>query len=198
MSAVAQITFQPGQILLNKYEVIRPLGAGHFGEVYHVVNRNLGHEAALKLVRVTDPSRHRAHIEAQAQHLCNHDNVVKIHTADILNGAVLIEMEFIPDGSLGDRLAREFVPIVDSIGYLKHVLYALEHAHTRDIIHRDVKPANIMLAGKTAKLSDFGTVIQPSTVGSVSIPISSIGPTHRPRRSTTRYSVHRAMCSAPV
>lgn len=163
MPALAQITFQPGQVLLNKYEVIRPLGSGQFGEVYHVANRNLGHEAALKLVRVNDPARHRAHIEAQAQNLCNHDNVVKIHTADVLIGAVLIEMEFIPDGSLGDRLAREFVPVVDSVGYLKHVLYALEHAHARDIIHRDVKPANIMLAGSTAKLSDFGTVIQPST-----------------------------------
>lgn len=163
MTAVATITLQPRQVVLNKYEVRRLLGVGHFGEVYHVLNRHLGHEAALKLVRVIDPSQHKAQIEAQAQNLCTHDNVVKIFTADVLNGAVLIEMEYIACGSLGDRLAREFVPIIDSIGYLKHVLYALEHAHNRDIIHRDVKPANIMLDGTTAKLSDFGTVIQPST-----------------------------------
>lgn len=155
--------FQPGDLVLNKYRVLAFLGQGMFGEVYHVLNETLGREAALKLVRVLNPLKHKAVVEAQAQSLCSHDNVVAIHSADAFPNAVLIEMEFLPGGSLADRLEREFVPVVDSIGYMKQVLFALEHAHDRGIVHRDVKPGNIMLDGATAKLSDFGTVIHPDS-----------------------------------
>jgi serine/threonine-protein kinase len=154
---------QPGEMLLNKFEVIRPLGRGHFGEVHHVINRPVGRPAALKIIEVTDPATHRAVIEAQAQNLCSHDHVVKIHGADVIDGFVLIEMEFIEGGSLGDRLMQGFVPLIDGVQAVKEVLFALEHAHTRGIVHRDVKPANIMLAQNKAKLSDFGTIIQPHT-----------------------------------
>lgn len=163
MNVPVQISLAPGQIILNKYEILRPLGAGQFGEVFHVLNRNLGHEAALKLVRVEDPVKHRAVIEAQAQYLCKHDHVVKVLTADVFDGAVLIEMEYIDGGSLASRLKNEFVPILDSIGYIKQVLFALEHAHNRGIVHRDVKPGNILISGSLAKLSDFGTVIHPQS-----------------------------------
>lgn len=154
---------QPGEMLLNKFEVIRPLGHGQFGEVHHVINRPVGRPAALKIIEVTDPTTHRAVVEAQAQNLCSHDHVVKIHGADVIDGFVLIEMEFIEGGSLGDRLMQGFVPLIDGVQAVKEVLFALEHAHTRGIVHRDVKPANIMLAQNKAKLSDFGTIIQPQT-----------------------------------
>jgi eukaryotic-like serine/threonine-protein kinase len=154
---------QPGEVLLNKFEVIRPLGHGHFGEVHHVINLPVGHPAALKIIEVTDPTMHRAVVEAQAQNLCSHDHVVKIHGADVIDGFVLIEMEFIEGGSLGDRLMQGFVPLSDGVQAVKEVLFALEHAHSRGIVHRDVKPANIMLAQNKAKLSDFGTIIQPQT-----------------------------------
>jgi eukaryotic-like serine/threonine-protein kinase len=91
MSAVAPLTFQPGEIVLNKYEIVRPLGSGQFGDVFHVINRNLGRESALKLIRVANPVEHRAVVEAQAQSLCGHDHVVKVLTADVFDGAVLIE-----------------------------------------------------------------------------------------------------------
>jgi eukaryotic-like serine/threonine-protein kinase len=154
---------QPGEVLLNKFEVIRPLGHGHFGEVHHVFNRPVGRPAALKIIGVKDPTKHRAVVEAQAQNLCSHDHVVKVHGADVINGFVLIEMEFIEGGSLGDRLMQGFVPLIDGVQAVKEVLFALEHAHSRGIVHRDVKPANIMLAQNKAKLSDFGTIIQPHT-----------------------------------
>jgi serine/threonine-protein kinase len=153
---------QPGNVLLNKFEILRPLGRGHFGEVHHARNLLVGRPAALKIVEVTDPNTHRAEIEAQAQYLCTHDHVVKIHGADTFNGFVLIEMEYVEGGSLGDRLKREFVPLADGVKAVKEVLFALEHAHCRGIVHRDVKPANIMLA-HVAKLSDFGTIILPDT-----------------------------------
>jgi eukaryotic-like serine/threonine-protein kinase len=163
MTAVAPLTFQPGEIVLNKYEIISPLGKGQFGEVFHVFNRNLAREAALKLIRVDNPVEHRAVVEAQAQNLCGHDHVVKVFTADVFDRAVLIEMEYMEGGSLADRLRQEFVPLIDTIGYVKQILFALEHAHNRGIVHRDVKPANIMLAGGIAKLSDLGTVIHPES-----------------------------------
>lgn len=163
MNTTNKKIFTKGQILINKYEVISRLGEGHFGNVYRVFNRNLGHEAALKVVDTTNPIAYRSHIEAQAQNICSHDNVVKIITSDILLDSVLIEMEYIANGSLEDKLKREFTPVIDSVGYIKNILYALEHAHNRGIIHRDVKPANILLAETRAKLSDFGTIIQPST-----------------------------------
>jgi serine/threonine-protein kinase len=162
-SAVATLTFQPGDIVLNKYEVVRTLGSGRFGEVFHVNNRNLSRQSALKLIRVANPNEHCAVVEAQAQNLCGHDHVVKVLTADVFDGAVLIEMEYMEDGSLADRMKSEFVPVIDTITYMKQILFALEHAHSRGIVHRDIKPGNIMLSGGIAKLSDFGTVIHPQS-----------------------------------
>jgi len=101
--------------------------------------------------------------------LCGHDHVVKILTADVFDGAVLIEMEFIQGGSLGDRLSREFVPVVESLNYVKQILFALEYAHARGFVHRDVKPGNIMLAPRNAKLSDFGTAVHSSGIGVTSM-----------------------------
>lgn len=163
MTDLATFILQPGQVVLNKYEVIRPLGAGNFGQVFQVLNQNLQQHSALKVVFVADPAAHRAVVEAQVMSLCGHDHVVKILTADVFEDHVLIEMEYIDGGSLGDRLNREFVPVVDSINYVKQILFALEFAHSRGFVHRDVKPGNIMLGARYAKLSDFGTAMHPAS-----------------------------------
>ena len=72
-------------------------------------------------------------------------------------------MEYVSGGSFENLLRSEFVPIIETVRIVKQVLFALEHAHSRGIVHRDVKPANIMLAGSCAKLSDFGTAMHPVT-----------------------------------
>ena len=150
-------------MILNKYEVLRFLGSGHFGQVFQVFNRNLQQTSALKVILVGDPESHKAVVEAQAMSLCGHDHVVRILTADVFDRSVLIEMEYIEGGSLGDRLLREFVPVVESITYVKQILFALEQAHAKGFVHRDVKPGNIMLGPRAAKLSDFGTAIHTPT-----------------------------------
>jgi serine/threonine protein kinase len=119
MSDLVPLLLQPGQFVLNKYEVMHHLGTGNFGQVFKVFNRNLQQISALKVVIVDNPAEHRAVIEAHAMSLCEHDHVVKILTADVFDNSVLIEMEFIEGGSLGDRMAREFVPVIDSVNYVK-------------------------------------------------------------------------------
>lgn len=163
MADLVSRLLQPGQTILNKYRVERFLGCGRFGEVHLVENVPMARHSALKVVMVEDPARQRAVVESQAHSLCGHDHVVEIRSADVFDRSVLIEMEFVEGGSLEDRMRREFVPVVDAIAYVKAVLYALEHAHARGIVHRDVKPGNIMLAPRGAKLSDFGTVIHPGS-----------------------------------
>ncbi|SIR28238.1 serine/threonine-protein kinase [Bosea sp. TND4EK4] len=163
MADLVPTLLRPGETILNKYRVERFLGRGRFGEVHLVENVPMARYSALKVVVVKDPATQRAVVEAQAHSLCGHDHVVEIRSADVFDGSVLIEMEFVEGGSLGDRLQREFVPVLDAIAYVKSVLYALEHAHARGIVHRDVKPGNIMLAPRGAKLSDFGTVIHPGS-----------------------------------
>jgi eukaryotic-like serine/threonine-protein kinase len=163
MAELTAPLLQPGQVILNKYEVLRFLGRGHFGQVFQVFNRNLQQVSALKVILVENPESHKAVVEAHAMSLCGHDHVVRILTADVFDGSVLIEMEYIEGGSLGDRLLREFVPVVDAVTYVKQILFALEQAHGKGFVHRDVKPGNIMLAPRAAKLSDFVTPIHTPT-----------------------------------
>jgi serine/threonine-protein kinase len=159
----AKLKFQPGDTVIGKYQIEAVLGAGQHGEVYRVFNKALGQMSALKVISVEDPARHKAGVEAQAHALCQHDHVVKILTADVFDGAVFIEMELIDGQSLEDRLFAGFIPVIETISYLKDILFALEHAHARGIIHRDVKPGNIMLRAGRAKLSDFGVALHPET-----------------------------------
>lgn len=159
---------QPGETISGKYDIIDLLGAGRFGQVFYVFNRLLGIHSALKIVRVEDPALHRASVEALAQSICGHDHVVKIITADVYGDEfVLIEMEFIEGGSLEGLLKDSFITVDKSVEYIKNILFALEHAHSRGIVHRDVKPANIMISSNGAKLSDFGTAIHPHSGVSV-------------------------------
>jgi serine/threonine protein kinase len=147
------------------YDIITLINAGQFGEVYEVFDSAMGRRSALKLIEVTDPASHKAVVEAQAHYLCSHNNVVEIITADEISAGpisyVAIEMEYIPEGSLEDRIRSGFLSCKEAVHHLKQVLFALEHAHNQGIVHRDVKPGNIMLARPHTKLSDFGTVIHP-------------------------------------
>jgi len=145
---------------IGKYQILQSLGGGSFGRVYRVRDHALGREVALKIVPTTNADALKALVEAQAQNLCKHDNCVHVASADVqdIQGelSVLIEMEYVANGSLQAKLEESFISCAESVRCISQILYALEFAHAKGVLHRDVKPGNILLGVPHTKLSDFG------------------------------------------
>lgn len=158
---------------INKYQVIKELGSGHFGEVLHAFDRALKADKAIKVLNVTDPNQFVARLEeAQLLQRCAHKHIVAINEANVfpVNGhpRVVLDLEYVPEGSLEAAMAVRWVSIQEAVSYIRGALLGLEHAHDNGILHRDIKPGNILLSPKCAKLSDFGlaTAVAANQVGS--------------------------------
>lgn len=148
----------------------RRLGGGHFGDVYLCDNTMLAHESALKVITIDPANSNTPVLEAQLLNLSQHAHIVKVRSAAEWQDCsgqdhLLIEMEYVPGGSLEDAINGE-ITIGELLSLMKNVLFALDHAHP-NVIHRDVKPANILLGGG-GKLSDFGIAMVAATGASVS------------------------------
>ncbi|WP_084566833.1 serine/threonine-protein kinase [Mesorhizobium sp. LSJC269B00] len=145
---------------ISNVRILKYVGAGAFGEVYHAIDLAMNRECAVKYVENTDPAAFKAHIEAQVLHLCKHDRVVEVFDVQPITHAgkkyAAIEMEYLPDGSAEAFLEKQHVSLRMAIRWVIDILFALENSHNNSVLHRDIKPANFMLKGKYAKLSDFG------------------------------------------
>lgn len=146
---------------IDKYQIIKPLGSGFFGEVFHVIDRALSAEKAIKVLADTDPSTLIRNLqEAQILNRCRHKHIVTINEANIFNVSgqrrVVLDLEFVPEGSLEAALRSRWISTKETVMYIRGVLHGLEHAHRHGFLHRDVKPGNILLAKANPKLSDFG------------------------------------------
>lgn len=181
---------------IDKYQLIKPLGSGHFGQVFHAFDRALMTEKAIKVLKVTDPTQFLQHLEeAQILRACTHKHIVTINEANIfpVNGEqrVVLDLEYIPEGSLEGAMEARWVSAKEAITYIRGTLSGLEHAHAQGILHRDIKPGNILLAPNAAKLSDFGlatsVLLAKLVLPRVTLPISllSISPTAKPRSKVT-------------
>ncbi|MEU9027237.1 protein kinase [Streptomyces sp. NPDC048383] len=157
----------------GRFELIGPLGAGGMGTVWRARDIALHRDVALKEVRPPDPAmaaaqpdltvqlRERAVREARALARLAHPNVVTIHhivePAPGSEGHPWIVMELVKGGSLHDRLAAGPMPVPDVLRLGLDVLAALRAAHAEGVLHRDVKPANVLLRPDgSAVLTDFG------------------------------------------
>ncbi|MCY0930362.1 protein kinase [Streptomyces sp. H27-H1] len=161
------------RLIDGRFELARPLGSGGMGTVWRARDIALDREVALKEVRPPDPAtaaaqpglvvqlRERAVREARALARLAHPNVVTIHhivePEPGSDGHPWIVMELVRGGSLADRLADGPMPVADVLRLGLDLLSALRAAHAEGVLHRDVKPANVLLRPNgSAVLTDFG------------------------------------------
>jgi predicted Ser/Thr protein kinase len=147
---------------IDSYQILEVLGRGGMGVVYKAVDTTLDRDVAIKMMDVliaSDPNfLKRFQSEAKALAKLQNPNIVSIFALRQTEFGVCIVMEFVKGKTLGDLLKQSLlIPIPRATHIFKQVLTALDHAHKGGVIHRDIKPGNIMLAeGDVVKVTDFG------------------------------------------
>ncbi|MFF7635233.1 protein kinase [Kitasatospora sp. NPDC008050] len=160
-----------GLVVGGRYRLVRRLGAGGFGRVWQAADEALGVDVAVKevwLAPAMSPAERgerllRAQREARsAARLRDHPNVVAVHDVLVENGAPWIVMQLVQGRSLADLLREgESLPPEQVTRIARAMLAALGAAHAAGVVHRDVKPANIMLTDDgRVLLTDFGIAVQ--------------------------------------
>jgi predicted Ser/Thr protein kinase len=149
---------------IGRYEIIGELGRGAMGVVYKAQDPTIGRTVALKTLRLdvhgleTADMVRRFQNEARAAGLLNHPNIVTIYDAGEQDGNFYIAMEFMEGTTLQEMLAeKRILTAEEAIHLSREICKGLDYAHTHGIVHRDVKPANIMITNRGAvKIMDFG------------------------------------------
>ena len=145
----------------GRYEIRGELGRGGMAVVYRAVDSLLGRDVALKFIAeelgLSQQARDLFQREARSAAQLNHPNVVTIYDFGVLEGRLFIAMEYL-EGTTVERLIDQgLLPVVDSLRICVQVLDALDYAHERQLVHRDVKPSNMIRTPTgLVKLMDFG------------------------------------------
>ncbi len=161
------MTLTPGT-RLGPFEIVAPLGAGGMGEVYRARDSRLGREVAIKALPAElahDPER-VARFEREGKLLAslNHPNIAVLYGIERTDGRLCLALELIEGESLAERLRRGALPIDEAFEVAAQVASALEAAHEAGVIHRDLKPGNVMLRPDgIAKVLDFGLARGPAS-----------------------------------
>ncbi len=145
---------------LGPYEILAAVGAGGMGEVYKARDTRLERSVAIKILPVhvsTDPER-RARFEREAKTIAglNHPHICTLHDVGDHEGSTFLVMEHLTGETLSARLQRGPLPLEQAMSVATEIADALSAAHRQGVIHRDLKPGNVMLTKAGAKLLDFG------------------------------------------
>jgi len=159
---------------IGAYEITGPLGKGGMGEVYRARDTRLDRDVAIKVLPehlARDPER-LARFEREAKILAqlNHPNVAGIYGVEVHEGASYLVLEYAPGESLAARLSRGALPLDEALELAVEIAAGVEAAHEAGVIHRDLKPGNVMVTpdGK-AKVLDFGLARADETSSSVTV-----------------------------
>ena len=169
---------------LGNYEIIRKIGQGGMGTVYEAVQGGLDRRVALKVLSqklVSDEAFvRRFQQEARAAALLEHPNIVSVYEIAQEGGTLFFSMPFIEGESLLKRIKREGpVPVDEALSIMDNVIDALEFAYGRGIIHRDIKPDNILLSTDgTIKVADLGLAKKIEDPGGLTDTGAGLGSPH--------------------
>jgi serine/threonine-protein kinase len=154
---------------IGRFEILELLGAGGMGEVYRARDLRLGRDIALKLLpeKFLRDAQRLARFERETQVLAslNHPNIAALHEILVLEGSHALVLELVEGETLSERIERGAVPVPEALGIAAQICTALDAAHERGVVHRDLKPGNVKLRPDgTVKLLDFGLakVLDPS------------------------------------
>ena len=157
--------FLPGQVYQDRYELLHRIGAGGMGEVWAATHLNLGSRVAIKFLHsnlMDHPTvRARALKEAKALGLVSQRNVVSVMDCFETESTIGLVMEFVADGCLATHLVGQgALPPVEVVGLMRGILRGLTAIHKSGLVHRDIKPDNILLARDddewVPKIADLG------------------------------------------
>jgi serine/threonine protein kinase len=147
-----------GQI--GKYKILKKLGSGGFGTVYLAEDTILKCQRALKIPHRTSTQTDKLLQESVLQtRLLDHPHIVKLLTVDIIDNILIMVMEYIEGTDLEKILDKSSsLEIKTALRYFKQILSALAFAHQKSVIHRDIRPSNILInLDNDVKIADFGT-----------------------------------------
>ena len=155
--------------LADRYRLDREVGQGGMATVYLAQDLKHNRRVALKVLRpelaaALGPERFVREVETVAQ--LQHTHILPLFDSGEADGFLYYVMPFVEGESLRERLKREgSIPIHEAVRILREVVDALAHAHQNGIVHRDIKPDNVMLSGRHAVVTDFGVAKAVSAAG---------------------------------
>ena len=144
---------------VGKYEILRSLGSGGFGSVYLARDTWLDIKVAIKVPHKQSLELFKMLKEPRLQAALNHPNIVRMIAAEKENRVFFFVMEYVKGKTLEKVLEREKILDCErTVDIIKQIAHGVDHAHKNKIIHRDLRPSNIMISEEgTVKITDFGT-----------------------------------------
>ena len=148
-------------LTVGKYVILERIGSGSMGRVYKAHHQLMDRVVALKIIApeivTNDRVVARFQREMRLVGRLDHPNVVRAFDADSANNVLYIVMEYVGGRSLGQRLKEGIIPPVEAVGYAAQAALGLAHAHEQGIVHRDVKPSNLLVnEARQLKVLDLG------------------------------------------
>ena len=149
---------------ISHYKITGKLGEGAMGEVWKAEDTDLGRPVALKFIGshllCDEEARQRFTREARAAASLNHPNICTIYELGEANAAAFIAMELVEGESLDSKMLKGRLSIEEATGLCAQIADGLQEAHTKGLVHRDIKPQNLMLTPRGAiKIMDFGLAL---------------------------------------